>query len=121
MKRAKFNYLVFQLKGIEFNSFTLTTIHYKIIKKDFVLIDFFAGWCMPCVMMGPIVDEMEEKFKGKIKVGKVNVEDNQELASKFGVTSIPNFVLFKDGEKADQFTAGMSVEDFEKKLNGFLK
>jgi thioredoxin 1 len=91
------------------------------IKEGLALVDFFADWCMPCVMMGPIVDEMGEKFKGKIKVGKVNVEDNQELASKFGVSSIPNFVLFKDGEKIEQFTGGMSADDFEEKLNGFLK
>ncbi len=90
-------------------------------KEGLVLVDFFADWCMPCVMMGPIVDEMGEKFKGKIKVGKINVEDNSELASRFGVSSIPNFVLFKDGEKIEQFTGGMSADDFEKKLSGFLK
>ena len=91
------------------------------IKEGLVLIDFFADWCMPCVMMGPIVDEMGEKFKGKIKVGKVNVEDNSELSTKFNISSIPNFVLFKDGEKIEQFTGGMSADDFEEKLNGFLK
>ena len=93
----------------------------EFIKEGMCLVDFFADWCMPCVMMGPIVDEMDEKFKGKIKVGKVNVEDNQELASKFKVSSIPNFMLFKEGKKVEQFTGGMSAEDFEEKLNGFLK
>lgn len=92
----------------------------EFIKEGLVLIDFFADWCMPCVMMGPIVDEIGEKFKGKIKVGKVNVEDNQELAVKFGVSSIPNFVLFKDGKKIEQFIGGMSADDFEEKLKGFL-
>jgi thioredoxin 1 len=91
------------------------------IKEGTVLIDFFADWCMPCVMMGPIVDEMGEKFKGKIKVAKVNVDENHEIASKFQVMSIPTFILFKEGKKAQQFTGGMSADDFEQKLNEFVK
>jgi len=90
------------------------------IKKDSVLIDFTADWCMPCVMMAPVIDELSEKFKGKIKFGKVNIEDNQELAQKFDVVSIPNFVLFKDGKKVEQFMGATSSEDFEKKLNKFV-
>ena len=90
------------------------------VKEGVVLIDFFADWCMPCVMMGPIVDEMDEKFEGKIKVGKVNVEDAPEIASRFNVSSIPNFVVFKDGKVAEQFVGGMSADDFEEKLKGFL-
>lgn len=91
------------------------------IKEDLVLIDFYADWCMPCVIMGPVVEEISEKFKGKIKFGKVNVEDNPELASKFHVASIPNFLVFKNGEKIQQFVGGMSAEDFEKKLKVFVK
>ncbi|MGD9275559.1 MAG: thioredoxin [Candidatus Pacearchaeota archaeon] len=90
------------------------------VKEGFVLVDFFAEWCMPCMMMGPIVDELSEKFKGKIKFGKVNIEDNQSLAEKFEVRSIPNFVLFKDGKAIDNFVGGMSQEDFEEKLKGHL-
>ena len=67
------------------------------IKKGIVLIDFFAEWCMPCLMMAPVVEEMSERLKGKIIFGKVNVDDNQELSSKYGVSSIPTFVVFKDG------------------------
>ena len=92
----------------------------EFVKEGIVLVDFFADWCMPCVMMGPIVDEMGEKFKGKIKVAKVNVEDNQELAQRYNVASIPNFVLFKDGKVIEQFVGGMSADEFEEKLNGFL-
>ena len=100
-----------ELTGSKFNDF---------IKEGTVLIDFFADWCMPCVMMGPIVDEMGEKFKGKIKVGKVNIEDNREIAQKFGVMSIPNFIVFKNGEVVEQFMGGMSADDFETKLKNFL-
>ena len=90
------------------------------ISKGFVLIDFYADWCMPCLMMAPVVDELSEKFKRKIKFGKVNIDDNSGLAQKFGVSSIPNFVLFKDGERVGQFVGGMSEDEFEKRLKGVV-
>ncbi|MBI2043285.1 thioredoxin [Candidatus Pacearchaeota archaeon] len=86
------------------------------IKEGSILIDFFADWCMPCVMMSPVLEELSEKFHGKIKFGKINVDDNQALAQKFNVVSIPNFVLFKDGKKAEQFIGAMPLEEFEKRL-----
>ena len=89
-------------------------------KKGLVLIDFFADWCGPCVMMAPVIDELSVKFKGKIKFGKVNVDNNQKLAGKFKVFSIPNFVLFKDGEVKDKFVGMMSSEDFEERLKESL-
>tara|TARA_B100000315_G_scaffold233379_1_gene246456 strand:- start:463 stop:789 length:327 start_codon:yes stop_codon:yes gene_type:complete len=89
------------------------------IKKDLVLIDFAADWCMPCLMMVPVIDELSEKFKGKIKFGKVNIEENQELAQKFDIVSLPNFILFKKGKQIEQFIGAMSSEDFEKKLDKF--
>lgn len=88
----------------------------EFVKEGTVFIDFFAEWCMPCVMMGPIVDEVSERFKGKIKFGKVNIEENEELARKFGVRSIPNFVVMKDGKVIQQFMGAMSAEDLEEKL-----
>jgi thioredoxin 1 len=103
--------MVIELTNGKFNEF---------IKAGNVLIDFYADWCMPCVMMGPIVDEMSDKFKGKVKFGKVNIEDNQEIASKFNVFSIPNFILFKDGKVENQFVGGMSAEDFENRLKEFI-
>ena len=90
------------------------------VKEGFVLIDFFAEWCMPCVVMGPIINELNDKFKGKIKFGKVNVGENQELAGKFNVKSIPNFILFKEGKQIESFIGSISAEDFEEKLKGFL-
>ena len=89
------------------------------IKHGMVLVDFYADWCMPCVMMAPIMEELSGKFKGKIKFAKINVDDNQNIAQKFGVMSIPNFVLFKDGKKVSQFVGAMAEEDFEKKLKSF--
>lgn len=91
------------------------------IKEGLVLIDFFADWCMPCIMMGPVFDEVSDKFKGKIKFGKVSVGDNQALAQKFKVVSIPNLILFKDGNQIDQFIGGLSSEEIEAKLNKHLQ
>ncbi len=103
--------MVEDLTNGEFNEF---------IKQGTVLIDFYADWCMPCVMMGPVVEEMSEKFSGKINFGKVNVDDNPEIAQKFRIASIPNFILFKDGQPVKQFVGGMSEEDFESRLKEFL-
>jgi thioredoxin 1 len=90
------------------------------VKQGVVLIDFFAEWCMPCMMMSPVIEELSEKMKGKAKFGKVNVEDNSSIAQKFNVSSIPNFVLFKNGKPADQFIGALSEEELEKKLRKFL-
>ncbi len=90
------------------------------ISEGVVLIDFHADWCMPCIMMAPVLDELSEEFKGKIKMGKVNIEENQEIAQKFGVMSIPNFILFKNGKKEDQFTGAIPIDQFSEKLQKYI-
>ncbi|VVB79101.1 Thiol-disulfide oxidoreductase ResA [uncultured archaeon] len=100
-----------ELTAKEFDKFT---------EKGLVLVDFFAEWCMPCLMMGPVIDELADKFKGKIKFAKVNVEDNSPLSAKFSISSIPCFILFKNGKVLERFVGAMSSEDFEEKLEGFL-
>lgn len=90
------------------------------IGKNLVLIDFSADWCMPCLMMAPVMEELSGKFKGKIKFGKINVDENQELARKFKILSIPNFILFKNGKPIDQFIGSMPAESFEEKLKKHL-
>ena len=102
---------VTELNDKEFDNFT---------KEKVVVIDFYVDWCMPCLMMAPIIEEIARKFKGKIKFGKVNVEDNQELAQKFKVMSFPTFMLFKDGKQDEQFVGSRSIEDFEEKLKEHL-
>ncbi len=67
-----------------------------------VLIDFWAPWCGPCKMVGPIVEELSADYAGKVKVGKINVDDEQELAVKYGVLSIPTLVMFNKGEEAER-------------------
>lgn len=100
-----------ELTNNEFESFT---------KEGIVLIDFFAEWCMPCLMLAPILEELSDKFKKKIKFGKVNVGDNQALAQKFKVSSIPNMTIFKDGKVIDQIIGALSSEELEEKLKKHL-
>ena len=67
-----------------------------------VLVDFWASWCGPCRMLGPVIAELAEEYEGKVKVGKVNVDDEEELAMQYGIESIPTVLLFKSGEVASQ-------------------
>lgn len=91
------------------------------VKEGIVLVDFFADWCMPCMMMAPIIEDLSEKFQGKVKFGKVDVGENASVARKFGVSSIPNFTVLKDGKVIDQFVGALSEEELEKKLKSFLE
>ena len=72
----------------------------EVLKSDkLVLIDFYADWCGPCKMMSPIIDEIAEEVGDKIKVGKINVDENQELAMEYEVMSIPTIIILQNGEK----------------------
>jgi len=92
----------------------------KYTEKGFVLVDFFAEWCMPCLMMAPIIEELAEDFQGKVKFAKMNIEDHQELTRKFEIRSIPTFILFQDGEIVEQFTGSMNKEEFESRINNLI-
>ena len=67
-----------------------------------VLVDFWAEWCGPCKMLGPILDELADEYAGRVKIGKVNVDDSQTLAAQYGIRSIPTLLLFHQGQIADQ-------------------
>ena len=67
-----------------------------------VLVDFWAEWCAPCRMIAPVLDELAEEYDGKVKIGKVNVDDNRSTAAQYGVMSIPTLILFKNGEMVEQ-------------------
>ena len=87
----------------------------EVLNSDIpVLVDFWASWCGPCKMLSPIIEEIEKEYDGKVKVGKVNVDEEMELALKYQVTSIPTVIIFKNGEavntsvgfrKKDEITA----------------
>ena len=82
-----------------------------------VLVDFWAEWCGPCRMIAPIVDEIAAELAGKLKVGKVNVDEEQELAMKFNVMSIPTLLLFKGGKPVEQVVGALSKDQLLKKIN----
>ena len=85
-----------------------------------VLVDFWASWCGPCKMLAPIIEEIAKEYDGKIKVGKVNVDDEQKLAMDYGIASIPTVILFKDGEIKETLIGYRGKEEFETVINAVL-
>ncbi|MCL2760064.1 MAG: thioredoxin [Desulfuromonadales bacterium] len=85
-----------------------------------VLVDFWATWCAPCKAIAPTVDAIAEAYEGKLKVGKVNVDDNQVTPSKYGVRGIPTLIIFKDGKVFDQAVGAIPKPQLEAMINKAL-
>ncbi len=81
-----------------------------------VLVDFYADWCGPCKMMSPILEELSQEFDSKIKIVKINVDNNPELASEYGVMSIPNMIIFENGKQKENIVGARSKQDLIKYL-----
>lgn len=97
--------------------FTTANFEQEVLQSEIpVLVDFYADWCGPCKMMAPIVEALAEKYDGKVKVGKINVDNEPALAQKYRVMSIPTFIIFKDGAAAGTFIGGMTQKDLEAKV-----
>lgn len=89
--------------------------------KGVAMVDFWAPWCGPCQTSGPIVEAISDELKEKAKIAKVNVDDNQEISSRFGVMSIPTFIFFKDGKEVDRKIGLQSQEGLKTVIEGLLK
>jgi len=85
-----------------------------------LVVDFWATWCGPCRMVGPIISEMAEKYDGKIVVGKCDVEESDDLAAEFGIRNIPTVLFFKNGEIVDKLVGAVPKAKFEEKFEALL-
>jgi thioredoxin 1 len=88
------------MTGVNTQTFTDANFDEQVMKSDKpVMVDFWATWCGPCQMAGPVVDQLATDYLGKVKIGKLDVDANQKVAAQFGVMSIPTVILFKDGKE----------------------
>jgi thioredoxin 1 len=92
-----------------------------VLKSDLpVLVDFWAPWCGPCRIIAPIVEEIAKEYDGKLKVGKLNTDDNQQVASKYGIMSIPTLMIFNKGELIERIIGAQPKKAIKDKIDAVL-
>lgn len=101
--------------------FTDGTFDESVLRSDKpVLVDFWATWCGPCRMLGPVIEQLHNDFEGKALVGKVDVDNNQQIAMKYGIRNIPTVLIFKNGEVVDKIVGVSPKEAYAEKINAHL-
>ena len=99
----------------------LTSTNFEeITKKGISLVDFWAPWCGPCRMLGPVIDELANDYEGKANICKVNTDEEQDISVKFGIRSIPTILFFKDGELKDTLMGAQSKDALKAKIDALL-
>lgn len=101
--------------------FTSADFEKEVLQSDKpVLVDFFADWCGPCKMMAPVVEQLAEELEGKAKVGKLNIDENMDIAEKYRVMNILTFLIFKDGQEKERIVGAVSKNELKNKLEQTL-
>ena len=101
---------------------TITSENFESLKngKEPLVVDFWATWCGPCRMVGPVISKLAEKYDGKIVVGKCDVEENEDLASEFGIRNIPTILFFKGGDVVDKVVGAQSEAKLDEKFQTLI-
>lgn len=101
--------------------FTTDNFNQEVLQSKLpVLVDFWAEWCGPCRMISPLIDELDVAYKDQAIIGKVNVDSESDISAKYGITSIPTLLFFKDGEIVDKHVGSASKSQLEEKLNSLI-
>lgn len=109
------------MAGNDTLTFTDTTFDKDVLNSEVpVLVDFWAEWCGPCRMMGPTVDQVAAEYAGKVKVGKLDVDANQQTSMRYGIRGIPTVLLFKGGQVVEQKVGAIGKPEFQKMLDKHL-
>lgn len=88
--------------------------------KEPVVVDFWAPWCGPCKIVGPVIDELAKEYAGKVKIGKINVDENSQTAGQYGVMSIPSIIFFKNGKPLKTMVGAQSKENYKQEIDSLL-
>jgi thioredoxin 1 len=88
--------------------------------KGISVVDFWAPWCSPCQAIGPVIEELTKEYAGKIKIGKVNVDENSDLASQFNIMSLPSIVFFKNGEPIKTMVGVQSKDNYKQEIEALI-